>query len=204
MKLLHVDTSILGGRSVSRELTALIVERLTAGAQSDITYRDLTAEAVPHLTAVSLPSKHPGSAMAGRLDAASQAIRDESDRMLEEFLAADVVVAGAPMYNFTVPSQLKAWIDRLIVPGTTFKPGPNGVEGLAKGKRVIVAVARGGFYGPGTATLPAEHAETLLRTAFGFMGITPEFVLAEGMNFGPDAKAKAVASAREAVGKLAA
>lgn len=204
MKLLHVDTSILGGRSVSRELTALIVGRLAAGVQAEVTYRDLTAENVPHLTPVSLPTKHPGSVMAGPLDAASQAVRDESDRMLEEFLAADVVVVGAPMYNFTVPTQLKAWIDRLIVPGTTFQPGPNGVEGLAKGKRVIVAVARGGFYGPGTAAVSAEHAETLLRTAFGFMGIVPEFVLAEGMNLGPDAKAKAVASAREAVGQLAA
>ncbi len=204
MKLLHIDTSILGGRSVTRELTAMIVTRLAADRQIETTYRDLTAEAVPHLTAVSLPSKHPGSAMAGPLDAAAQAIRDESDRMLEEFLVADVVVVGAPMYNFTVPTQLKSWIDRLIVPGTTFRPGPNGVEGLAKGKRVIVALARGGFYGPETAAVSAEHAESLLRTAFGFIGITPEFVLAEGLNGGPDIKAKAVGSARVAVEQLAA
>ncbi len=204
MKLLHVDTSILGGRSVTRELTRLIVERLVAGREAAVTYRDLTAEGVPHLTPVSLPSAHPASAMAGPLDAAAQAIRDESDRMLDEFMAADTVVVGAPMYNFTVPTQLKAWIDRIVVPGKTFRPGPNGVEGLAKGKRVIVAVARGGFYGADAATVSAEHAESLLRTAFGFIGITPEFVLAEGLNAGPDSKAKAVGHARDAVAQLAA
>jgi FMN-dependent NADH-azoreductase len=204
MKLLHIDTSILGAGSVSRELTALIVKRLIAGGEADVAYRDLTAENVPHLTVATLPSAHPASAMAGPLDAAAQAVRAESDRMLDEFLAADTVVVGAPMYNFTVPSQLKAWIDRLVVPGKTFQYGANGVEGLAKGKRVIVAAARGGFYGPGTATVSAEHAESLLRTVFGFMGITPEFVLAEGVSAGEDNKAKALSSARDAIGQLAA
>ena len=205
MKLLHIDTSILGGGSVSRELSAMIVKRLSEGGDAQVTYRDLTAENVPHLTLASLPSAHPASKAAGPLDAAAQAVRDESDRMLEEFLAADTVVLGVPMYNFTVPTQLKAWIDRIVVPGTTFRYGANGPEGLAKGKRVIVAIARGGFYGPDAAAASAEHAESLIRTALGFMGITDlRFILAEGLAAGEANKSKALASARDAVGQLAA
>ena len=205
MKLLHIDTSILGGGSVSRELTALIVERLTKGGDVEVTYRDLTADNVPHLTVASLPSAHPASKMAGPLDKAGQAVRDDSDRMLEEFIAADTVVIGAPMYNFTVPTQLKAWIDRVVIPGKTFRYGADGPEGLAGDKRVIVAIARGGFYGPDTATVSAEHAESLMRTALGFMGIAdPQFVLAEGLAAGEANKTKALASAREAVGQVAA
>ena len=205
MKLLHVDASILAGGSVSRGLSALIVERLTKGAQVEVTYRDLVAENPPHLTPATLPSAHPASAMAGPLDAAAQAHRDASDHMLEEFLAADVVVIGAPMYNFTIPSQLKAWIDRLAVPGKTFRYGANGPEGLVGDKRVIVAVARGGFYGPESAAVSAEHAESYLRIIFGFMGITqPEFVLAEGLAGSEHNKTKALASAHDAVRQLAA
>ncbi|GJD52944.1 FMN-dependent NADH-azoreductase 1 [Methylobacterium crusticola] len=205
MKLLHVDTSILGAGSVSRELTALIVERLTRGVQAEVTYRDLVAESVLHLTAATLPSAHPASALAGPLDAAAQAERAVSDQILEEFIAADTVVVGAPMYNFTIPSQLKAWLDRLAVPGKTFQYGANGPQGLAGGKRVVVAVARGGFYGPESGAVSAEHAESYLRTIFAFMGITrPEFVLAEGLAAGDPNKTRALASAREAVRQLAA
>lgn len=203
MKLLHIDTNILGAGSVSRELSRLIVGRLTAGRQAEVTYRDLVVENLPHLTVATLPSAHPASAMAGPLDAQGQAVRDASDRMLDEFIAADAVVVGVPMYNFTVPSQLKAWIDRLAVPGRTFRYGPNGPEGLLAGKRVIVALARGGFYGPATEAASAEHAESYLRAVLGFMGIAPEFVLAEGLAAG-DHKTQALASARDAVARIAA
>ncbi|WP_336490364.1 FMN-dependent NADH-azoreductase [Methylobacterium nigriterrae] len=205
MKLLHIDTSILGAGSVSRELSALIVQRITKGTEAEVTYRDLASEDLPHLTPATLPSAHPLSAVAGPLDAAAQAARDVSDRMLEEFIAADTVVVGAPMYNFTIPSQLKAWLDRLAVPGKTFRYGANGPEGLASGKRVIVALARGGFYGPETAAVSAEHAESYLRTIFAFMGIPdPEFVLAEGLAAGEHNKVQALTSARAAVQQLAA
>ncbi len=205
MKLLHIDTSILGGGSVSRELSALIVKRLASGGGTDVTYRDLTADNVPHLTLASLPSAHPAAKMAEPLDAAAQAVRDESDKMLDEFLAADTVVLGVPMYNFTVPSQLKAWIDRIVIPGKTFRYGANGPEGLATGKRVFVAIARGGFYGAETAAVSAEHAESLMRTVLGFIGITdPQFILAEGLAAGEANKTKALASARDAVEQLVA
>src|SRR4051794_28415097 len=115
MKLLPVDASILAGGSVSRELSALIVERLTTGSQIEVIYRDLVAENLPHLTPATLPSTHPLSAMAGPLTPAAQTERERSDRILEEFIAADTVVVGAPMYNFTISSQLKAWLDRLAV-----------------------------------------------------------------------------------------
>ena len=204
MKLLHVDASIFGANSVSRELSALIVRKLTGGVPANVTYRDLTAEELPHLTLASLPSTHPRSALAGALDADGQARRDASDRLLEEFMAADVVVIGAPMYNFSIPSQLKAWIDRLAVPGKTFRYGESGPEGLMRGKRVFVALARGGFYGPETAMISAEHAESYLRAVFSFLGITPEFVLVEGLATGDQHRAQAMANASEAIGQLAA
>ncbi len=204
MKLLHIDASILGPRSVSRELSALIVERLTAGQDADVTYRDLAAEDLPHLALATLPAAHPASKMAGPLEGSAQTIRDDSDRMLQEFLDADVVVIGAPMYNFTISTQLKAWIDRIIIPGTTFRPAAGGVEGLAKGKRVVVALSRGGVYAPDTPAASAEHAETLLRTLFGFIGIAPEFVVAEGMNAGPEARAESLSAAHSAIAQLVA
>lgn len=205
MKLLHVDASILGAGSVSRELSALIVERLTAGGGAEVTHRDLAGEDLPHVTLARLPGAHPASAAAGPLEDAAEMARAVSDRVLDEFLSADAVVLGAPMYNFSIPSQLKAWIDRIVVPGRTFRYGANGPEGLAGGKRVVVALARGGFYGAETAYISAEHAESYLRAVFGFIGVTDlEFVLAEGLAAGEPNKAKALASAREAVGQLAA
>ena len=205
MKLLHIDTSIVGSGSVTREVTALIVERFTEKTDATVTYRDLAAEAPPHLTFASMPGDHPASGHAGPLDAAAQAVRDASQAMLDEFIAADVVVIGAPMYNFTIPSQLKAWIDRIVIPGKTFRYGPNGPEGLVKGKRVIVAIARGGFYGPDTAAASAEHAESYLRSGFGFLGVSDlEFITAEGLSAGEESKGKAMAAAREAIGQLAA
>ena len=205
MKLLHIDTSILGPGSVTRDVTALAVKRITEGKQATVTYRDLAAEPAPHLPFATMPTDHPASAHAGPLDAAAQAIRDESQAMLDEFVAADVVVIGAPMYNFTIPSQLKAWIDRIVIPGKTFRYEAGRPKGLVAGKRVIVAIARGSFYGPDTAAASAEHAESYLRSVFGFLGVTDlEFILAEGVSAGDENKAKAMASARDAVKQLAA
>jgi FMN-dependent NADH-azoreductase len=205
MKLLHIDSSISGAQSVTRELSALIVGRLGAGARHHVTYRDVVAENLPHFSAVTAPSAHPLAGAAPVLDAAQQAQRANSDAILNEFIEADIVVVGVPMYNFGVPSELKAWIDRIIVPGTTFRFGANGPEGLATGKRVVLAIARGGFYGSGSAFAAAEHAESFLRAAFGFIGVKHlDVVLAEGLNIDDHSKAKAVASARDAIGQLAA
>jgi FMN-dependent NADH-azoreductase len=126
-----------------------------------------------------------------------------SQAVLEEFLAADIVVLGAPMYNFTIQSQLKAWIDRIVVAGKTFKYGPQGAEGLAGNKRVIIAVSRGGFYGAGTPAAVGEHLETYLRWVLGFIGVAnPEFISADGVQAGTEHREKAVAGALQAATDL--
>ena len=101
---------------------------------------------------------------------------------LAEFLASDIVVVGAPMYNFTIPSQLKAWVDRIAVAGQTFSYGPEGVEGLAGGKKVVIVSTRGGLYGAETPRGVFDHQEPYLRNLFGFLGITDiSVVRAEGL-----------------------
>ncbi|WP_375466337.1 FMN-dependent NADH-azoreductase [uncultured Methylobacterium sp.] len=200
MKLLHVDGSILGAHSVSRTVSGAIVEHLKAETPDlAVTYRDVAATPLPHLS---------GAYLAGQQPNATNAPDVQHDvalggQVLDEFLAADIVVIGAPLYNFTISSQLKAWIDRILVAGKTFRYGETGPEGLAGGKRVIVAVARGGLYGAGTPNAAAEHAETYLRTVLGFIGITrPEFIVAEGIAMGPDAREAAVAGALKAAREL--
>jgi FMN-dependent NADH-azoreductase len=202
MKLLHIDSSILGAGSASRALSAQIVaaER-QLHPNIAIIYRDLAAEPVGHLSGAHLAAFQGASpeAVALRADIAS------GQAALEEFLASDIVVIGAPMYNFGIPSQLKAWIDRLAVAGKTFRYTANGPEGLAGGKTVIVASSRGGFYGPETAIAFLDHQESYLRGLFGFFGITDvQFVRAEGLALGADQRAKAMAGAQEEIAKLAA
>jgi FMN-dependent NADH-azoreductase len=120
-------------------------------------------------------------------------------------MAADIVVLGAPMYNWSIPTQLKAWIDIIVVPGKTFRYGPQGPEeGLVGNKRFIVAVTRGVFYASRT-TMPSEHAETYMRTVLSFLGVNnPEFVVAEGVTTDEENKARALACALGAVQQLAA
>ena len=193
MNLLHLDSSILGGNSVSRSLSAAIVARLKAETPGlDVTHRDLVAAPLPHLS---------GAYLAGRNADVQhdQALQEDlrlGGRALEEFLAADIVVIGVALYNFTVASQLKAWVDRVLVAGKTFRYSETGAEGLAGGKRVILAIARGGLYGPETPHHAYEHAETYLRTVFGFIGIyDPEVIVAEGLAIGPEHREASVKAA---------
>src|SRR5215475_11392385 len=147
MKLLHIDSSVLGPHSVSRQVSSAIAERLRQATPGlEITYRDLTSTPLAHLS-----GSHLAAAQGAPSSAEVQAELAAGQAVLEEFLAADIVVLGAPMYNFTIPSQLKAWIDRIVVAGKTFKYGANGPEGLAGGKRVIIASSRGGIYSAGPA-----------------------------------------------------
>jgi len=199
MKLLHIDSSVLGPHSVSRQVSAAIVDRLRQASPSlEVVYRDLTEAPLAHLSGSHLAAAQgaPPPAELGSDLAASKAA-------LDEFLSADTVVIGAPMYNFTIPSQLKAWIDRIAVRGKTFRYGPNGPEGLAGNKRVIVAISRGGFYGAGTPTAALEHVETYLRSVFSFIGVTRlEFISADGVQVGPEHREKALATALEAATNL--
>jgi FMN-dependent NADH-azoreductase len=181
--ILHIDASINGENSASRAITQSIIEQLKSsdGAQQVI-YRDLAANPLPHLTLA--------------------AFADTS--VLDEFLAADAIVIGAPMYNFTLPTQLKAWIDRVVIAGRTFQYGPDGPEGLAKGKRVILALARGGFYNEGSPASALEHLETYLRGVFNFIGIEPEFVVADGLSVSPEQRETSIKQALGETVRLAA
>ena len=178
MTILHLDSAITGGDSASRALTAAIVRELTStepGAR--VTYRDLAVAPLAHLTL-------PGFAS------------EESHAALAEFKAADTVVIGAPMYNFGVPSQLKAWIDRIAVAGETFRYTASGPEGLSGAKRVIVAVARGGLYGADSGQAAFEHVESYLSAVFAFLGVTDlTFVVAEGLKVSDEARDAAIAAA---------
>lgn len=181
MKLLHIDSSILGTDSASRELSAAIVARWQAGTTGlEVAYRDLAANPAPHLGPDSLAG----------IDAAEAAL---AAAMMDEFLAADVVVVGVPMYNFNIPSQLKAWIDRIAVRGKTFHYTEDGPEGLAGGKQVIVAASYGGFHPAGGAS---NFIEPYLRFLFGFFGIRDvSFITADGLAVSPDQRAQSLQAA---------
>jgi FMN-dependent NADH-azoreductase len=170
---LHIDSSISGNNSASRAISRSIVDRIGGGK---VVTRDLVADPLPHLT----------------LDAFADTA------VLDEFLAADTVVVGAPMYNFTLPSQLKAWLDRILVAGKTFRYTETGPEGLAGGKRVIVALARGGFYDAGSPAAALEHLESYLRGVFNFIGIEPEFVAADGLAVSSEQRENSI---RQALGE---
>jgi FMN-dependent NADH-azoreductase len=204
MKLLQIDASIVGDASVTRQVASTVVNSLRKDAPDlQLTYRDLTAAPLDHLTLNHMPGDHPIAAALGGGSPAFADARADSQAVLDEFLAADVVVIGAPMYNFTIPSQLKAWIDRILIPGKTFQYSASGPEGLAGGKRVIVALSRGGFYGAGTPAAAAEHLETYLRTVLGFIGVAdPEFIIAEGIQTGPEQREKALSEALHTAGVL--
>jgi FMN-dependent NADH-azoreductase len=196
MKLLHIDSSILGTASVSRQLTERIAAQWRATHPgTTVDYLDLVISAPGHLSAQSLGFRLPAGAD-GLTDA--QRLENEvSEALVSQFLAADVIVVGAPLYNFSIPSQLKAWIDRIAQAGRTFKYTDKGPVGLAGGKTVIVASTRGGVYSTSDAGNAMEHQESYLKTVFGFFGISDvRFVRAEGLAMGDAPKAQALAAAQ--------
>ncbi|HYP86101.1 FMN-dependent NADH-azoreductase [Variovorax sp.] len=196
MKLLHVDSSILGSQSTSRQLTAAAVAEWSAkhpGTQ--VEYLDLAAQAPAHFAADAMGFRLPAGAQPTEAQQRENAV---SEKLVSQFLAADVIVVGAPLYNFSIPSQLKAWIDRLAQPGRTFKYTEKGPQGLATGKTVIVVSTRGGIYSTTDAGQAAEHQESYLKVVFGFFGITDvRFVRAEGLAMGEQQKAKALEAATQ-------
>jgi FMN-dependent NADH-azoreductase len=194
VNLLHIDSSILGDNSVSRKVSAAAVAAVVASNPgAKVIYRDLDAQPAPHQSGALMLAR--GLDPAARSADQARDIAD-ADAVLDEFLAAEVVVIGVPMYNFGVPSTLKSWIDHLAVAGKTFRYVEGGVQGLAGGKRIILASSRGGFYGPDTPAASLQHQESYLRGFFGFIGIPElEVVSAEGVNYGPDHKQKALEGA---------
>ncbi|MFV0284243.1 MAG: FMN-dependent NADH-azoreductase [Castellaniella sp.] len=204
MKLLHIDSSISGPNSVTRGLTRKIVAQQQAahpGLQVD--YLDLVLRAPEPLSLDALGFRLPPSS-----ETLSDIQRREnavSEALVSQLIAADVVVIGSPLYNFTVPAQLKAWLDRVAQAGRTFRYTGNGPVGLLGDKTVILALSRGGVYSTSEAGNAMEHQESYLKTIFGFMGVTDiRVVRAEGMDMGPDSRARGLAQAQEDILALAA
>lgn len=201
MNILHIDSSINGKKSSSGHLSRAIVERLIILQPTAVVVRrDLALDPLPYFDAD----------VSGGIDAnaSGQLITNTGGesvkkQVLAEFMWADVIVVGAPMYNFGVAAQLKTWIDYLAVAGVTFRYTANGPEGLAGGRRVFIASSRGGIYREGTAMAAMDHQESYLKAVFGFFGIAGiDVVRAEGMGLGGEAAASAIASAEEAVRKI--
>jgi FMN-dependent NADH-azoreductase len=198
--ILHVSSSIRSAGSISRELSNELVSKMKAAhAGTNVIERDLTAHPVPHLSeqmmgAFFTPAEQrsPEQALTVKL----------SDTLVDEVLAADVIVIAAPMYNFSVSSTLKAWIDHVARVGRTFQYGANGPEGMIKGKKVIIFTARGGVYSTGPA-MALDFHETYLRAVLGFLGITDvSFVHSEGLAMGEEAVNTAMAGSRSAIDGL--
>ncbi len=202
MNLLHIDSSILGDHSVSRKVSSAVVEKLRhQHPQLEVVYRDVAADPVPAVSGLTL------SAAFVPADQHSPALQQDlaqGTAVVDEFLAADIVVIGAPMYNFTIPVQLKAWVDRVAVAGKTFRYTAAGVEGLAGNKRVILASAQGGHYDADGPRAALEHQESYLRSILGFLGISHiDVVRAAGVNLGPEQKQQGVDAALAQVAALA-
>jgi FMN-dependent NADH-azoreductase len=195
MKLLHLDSSILGDHSASRQLSRSVVQAWQAThADTQVVYRDLASDALGHFSSATLAAA--GTPVEGR-DAAQTLEVEGNEATLQEFLSSDVVVIGAPMYNFTIPSQLKAWIDRITVAGRTFRYTETGPEGLCKGKKVIIVSTAGGLH-VGQPTSVGH--EDLLKVLFGFIGVTDlQFVFAHGLAYGDEPRANALTAAQKQI-----
>jgi FMN-dependent NADH-azoreductase len=202
MQLLHLDSSVLGAASVSRQLSAEIVARhqaLHPGIR--VVTRDLAADPALHLS---------GAHMAAFQGVASEDATINADLVkgnayMDELFAADILVIGTPMYNLSIPTPLKAWIDRIAVAGKTFQYTATGPEGLLKNKKAFIASARGGVYSADSPAAALEHQESYLIGLLAFLGVTDVTVVrAEGLAYGPEAKDAAVASALQDIAAITA
>ena len=197
--ILVLNSSVSGEASVSRLLVADAVTELTQrDPAATLVFRDLAANPVPHLT--------PETVAGVRSQAtppAEQAARALSDELIAELRAADTIVIGAPMYNFSIPTTLRSWFDHVLRAGETFSYSEAGPKGLLSGKKVIVVEARGGLYseGPAQAT---DFQEPYLRQLLGFIGLADDltFIRAEKIGYGPDARDQALADSRAELAKL--
>jgi FMN-dependent NADH-azoreductase len=197
-KVLIIDSAATGEASVSRKLTAEFAARI-GGPSVRIVRRDVGTAPIPHLTAQTV-----GAIRGGEVETdEGRAALALSDRLIAEVKEADIMVIGAPMYNFGMASTLKAWFDHVLRAGVTFRYTAEGPEGLVKGKKAVVIESRAGFYseGPGSAM---DHQEPHIRTLLGFIGITDvTFVRVEKLAFGPEAASAAISEAIEQIAGIA-
>ncbi len=189
--ILHIDSSPLGDRSISRRLTAqTLTELQVKHPESAILTRDLAANPLPHLDGMTIGAFFtPPDQRTAALNEAAKL----SDQAIDELIAADIIVIGAPMWNFGIPSSLKAWIDHIVRTGRTFKYGIAGPESLLpKGKKVIIVSSRGGMYSESPMNA-MDYQETYLRAVLGFLGLTDvSFIRAEGVGMGEEAVKSAI------------
>ena len=197
--LLKINASLFSNQGQSSQLADRFVAAFVAAHPgTTVIDRDLAANPVPHLDAERFLSF---LAKPEERSAAQQAVIAFSDALIDELRRADQIVIGLPMYNFGVPSTLKAYFDHIARAGVTFRYTANGAEGLLTGKKATVLAARGGKY-VGT---PKDSQTTYVRDFLGFIGITDvEFVYAEGLNMGEESKTTALAAAHAQVAELAA
>jgi FMN-dependent NADH-azoreductase len=198
--LLVINSSAAGAASVSKQLIDETVARLRAADPALVVVeRDLGANPVPHLTIDSTAAIR-GAEPANDAQRAAKAL---SDSLVAELKAADTLIIGAPMYNFGIPSTLKAWFDHVLRAGVTFKYGEKGPVGLLEGKRAIVVESRGGLYSSGP-TQSLDSQEPHLRTMLGFIGISDvTFVRAEKLGYGPEAREQAINDAKAELARVA-
>ncbi len=198
--ILVIESSPLGERSLTRQLTVKVLHQLkTAHPDAKVAGRDLAVAPLPHLDGMTIGAffTPPAQRNAALAEAAKA-----SDTAVAELLQADILVLGAPMWNFGIPSALKAWIDHVVRAGLTFKYGANGPEGLVQGKRAIVVSARGGIYSQGPMQ-SYDHQERYLKDVLGFIGITDvAFVRAEGVALGAEAAQAAMQQADSQLGAV--
>ncbi|MDF4915795.1 FMN-dependent NADH-azoreductase [Vibrio parahaemolyticus] len=192
-RVLALKSSILGDYSQSNKLVEDFIKHVD---QDKLTVRDLAANPLPVLDfAVATALRATKD-----LSQEQQVVVDLSDTLIEEVKAADTLVIAAPMYNFTIPTQLKNWIDLIARAGVTFKYTENGVQGLIEGKKAIVVTTRGGIH----KDSPTDNVTPYLRTVLGFVGITDvEFVYAEALNMGEDAASKGISDAQSQLATMA-
>lgn len=196
--ILVIDSSANGDASVTKLLVGeALAGLLTTDPGASVTRHDLGATPVPHVTAQTL------AGLRGEpVTEAEKATRALSDRLVAELKAADIILVGAPMYNFGVSTVLRSWFDHVLRAGLTFSYSEAGPKGLLEGKRAIVIEARGGFYSEGPAK-PLDFQEPYLRQLFGFIGVTDvTFVHAEKIGFGPDARAAAIEAAKAKLAEI--
>ncbi|MCI4188334.1 FMN-dependent NADH-azoreductase [Dickeya dianthicola] len=198
MNILQIDSSILDGGSVTRQISAEVIEKLIKHyPDATLSYRDVVKHEIRHLTgAIAAGFRQIASAS---VDSSTLQEHRVSEQLVSEFLANDVIVIGAPMYNFSVSSQLKAWLDRISQAGKTFKYTEKGPVGLSGGRTVIVVSARGGFYTE-QPFAGMDFQERYLQAFFGFLGITDVyFIRAEGASKGDEIKNREIQNARASI-----
>ncbi len=199
-KLLFVSSSLFGDGSQSRLIASEFIDRWREFRPSTtVVERELTADSIPHL---SLAAFAASTTPADTRSTAEHQAAALADALIEEVEAADVIVLAAPMYNFSIPSTLKAWIDHITRSGRTFRYGAAGAEGLLKGRKVFIITARGGIYSDNSPAKGMDFQEPYLRAMLGFLGLDVTFIHVEGLKISPEAAAGGIERARKAIGDL--